>query len=72
MGSTTTGQGAGCKATCLSTAGFVISAYEPSEHVARRPTGGVAAMLKGLNSVQATCYLEITDAKTTSCKFLFG
>jgi lysozyme family protein len=40
--------------------------------LARRPTGGAVALLKGLNSVQATRYLEITEAKSTSRKFLFG
>lgn len=40
--------------------------------LARRPTGGAITLLKALNSVQATRYLEITEAKTTSRKFLFG
>ena len=40
--------------------------------LARRPVGGASALLKGLNGVQATRYLEITEAKATSRRFLFG
>lgn len=40
--------------------------------LARRPTGGVNALMTGLNGVQATRYLEITENNVKFRKFLFG